>query len=156
MLFKIKRLRADSKAVAVTESLRSIGARKKYKTSRSELSIRYHQILNAASDPMAVVNQDRIIVHLNNHAEDKFGYCGHEVEGREFTIIVPDGLSKALGVRGEKASKHTGRRKDGRLFPIELTIRQLESADEVLMIVTIHSTAVSHPFEPSEPEDFAR
>jgi PAS domain S-box-containing protein len=139
MFFKFNSSNSTRKRLAASAAIISVGVRKDSEKRQAQIVVKYRQILEAASDPMVIVNQERVIVLLNLQAEKKFGYLSDELVGQKFTKIIPEGLWKALGLRSGCVSTLTGRRKDGSDFPIELTLRSLGSAEEILMIATIRS-----------------
>lgn len=94
------------------------------------------EILQLAGDPIIVVNDGGRIVLLNRAAEGTFGYNADEVLGRpiEALLVEPalpaDARSWALDpelawpgrLHGRERRTMTGRRRDGREFPAEVTL----------------------------------
>ena len=109
----------------------------------------YRRLLDAAPDAMVVFNQAGDIILLNVQAEKQFGYRREDLLGRKVRTIIPEGFSERLladGLRSvEDALAHqigtgielTGRRKDGREFPLEIMLSPLRSGGDVLVTAAI-------------------
>lgn len=91
-------------------------------------------ILDASSDAVITINQQGIIVRLNATTEKMFGYTEAELLGRNINVLMPSPhherhdqyLARYLET-GQARMIATGRevdcrRKDGTLFPAELTV----------------------------------
>jgi PAS domain S-box-containing protein len=119
-----------------------------------ESEAKYRGLLEAAPDAMVVVNQGGEIVLLNLQAEKEFGYHRDELVGQKVTNIVPEGFAERLVAddlrfkEGETAQQIgggielTGRRKDGSVFPIEIMLSPLESAEGTLVTAAIRDISV--------------
>lgn len=99
-------------------------------------------LFEAAPDALVVIGPDGRIVHANAHAEALFGYPRGSLEGREIEDLVPDEArsrhrayrDRYMGqphVRPMGATGQTlvGLRSDGSVFPIEIALSPLPSAD---------------------------
>ena len=98
---------------------------------------RFRDLLESAPDAIVVVNQEGKIELANEQAEELFGYGREELLGRDTQMLVPERLrekhaeergkffresrDRAAGTRLEMY----GRRKDGREFPIEVSLSPL-------------------------------
>jgi PAS domain S-box-containing protein len=119
-----------------------------------ESEAKYRGLLEAAPDAMVVVNQGGEIVLLNLQAEKEFGYHRDELLGQKVTNIIPEGFAERLVAddlrfkEGETAQQIgggielTGRRKDGSVFPIEIMLSPLESAEGTLVTAAIRDITV--------------
>ena len=119
-----------------------------------ESEAKYRGLLEAAPDGMVVVNQGGEIVLLNAQAEKQFGYRRDELLGQKVTNIIPAGfaerlVSDALRTTAEALSQHIGtgielhgRRKNGTLFPIEIMLSPLQSAEGILVTAAIRDITV--------------
>jgi PAS domain S-box-containing protein len=117
-----------------------------------ESGAKYRGLLEAAPDPMVVVNQSGAIILLNLQTEKQFGYGRDELIGLKVTHIIPDGFAEQLiaystptvfeGQRVGTAIELTGRRKDGSEFPIEIMLSPLENAEGVLVTAAIRDISV--------------
>jgi PAS domain S-box-containing protein len=114
-----------------------------------ESEARYRGLMEAAPDGMVVVNQDGEVVLLNARAEKQFGYHRDELLGQKVTDIIPEGFAErliadALRTTAEALAQQIGtgiellgRRKNGTMFPIEIMLSPLESAEGVLVTAAI-------------------
>jgi PAS domain S-box-containing protein len=138
----------------VTAAIRDISVRKRADKHLAQMEGRYRGLLEAAPDAMVVVHQDGGIVLLNLQAEKEFGYHRDELLGQKVTNIIPEGFAERLVAddlrfkEGETAQEIgggielTGRRKDGREFPIEIMLSPLESAEGTLVTAAIRDISV--------------
>src|ERR1700723_3322629 len=115
---------------------------------------KYHGLLEAAPDAMVVVNQSGEIVLLNVQAEKQFGYRRDELIGQKVKNIIPQGFAERLIADGSRSAAEAlaqqigtgielnGRRKDGSVFPIEIMLSRLESAEGILVTAAIRNISV--------------
>ncbi len=103
-----------------------------------EREARISSIMNTTVDGIITIDEDRIIESFNQAAEKIFGYAADEVIGRNVSILMPDphqsrndqyvqaylkgARSKVLGT----AREVLGRRKNGTMFPVELSISEAD------------------------------
>jgi PAS domain S-box-containing protein len=133
----------------VTAAIRNISARKAADAQLARMEARYRGLLEAAPDPMIVLNEAGKIVFLNLQTRKQFGYGSDELTDESVNTIIPEGLAEllqpgrhggppgALTQQMGPAIELTGRRKNGDRFPIELMLSPLESAEGVLVTVAI-------------------
>ncbi len=105
---------------------------------------RWNAILQTAQDAIICITGDGEVTLFNPCAEQMFGYAADEVVGRNVRMLMPSpyreehdgyvasyrqtGVAKAIGrVRQVKAQ-----RKNGEVFPIELSVSEARVADDVL------------------------
>jgi PAS domain S-box-containing protein len=100
--------------------------------SRSEERIR--DLINSAKDGIISMNKAGTIVLFNRAAEQMFGYAASEMLGRSPGVLIPphyrqayeEGWNLYLRLRAAKiagkAALFRGQRKDGTLFPLELSL----------------------------------
>jgi PAS domain S-box-containing protein len=135
--------------ILVTAAIRNISLRKSAEKYLAQMEGRYRGLLEAAPDPMVVVNQVGDIVLLNVQAERQFGYRRDELLGQQVKNIIPDGFAERLradGLRSAQAAlaqqigtgiELTGRRKDRSEFPIEIMLSPLGSGQDILVTAAI-------------------
>jgi PAS domain S-box-containing protein len=108
-------------------------------TARAE---RLDAILNTTIDGIIVINAKGIIEAFNRGAERLFGYPESEVMGRNVSLLMPSphhedhdtyldrylttGDAKVIGIGREV----TARRRDGTLFPVQLSVGEMRIGSE--------------------------
>ena len=108
-------------------------------TARAE---RLDAILNTTIDGIIVISASGIIEAFNRGAEQLFGYPESEVIGRNVSVLMPSphheehdrylerylttGEAKIIGIGREV----TGRRRDGTLFPVHLSVGEMRIGGE--------------------------
>jgi PAS domain S-box-containing protein len=140
--------------ILITAAIRDISVRKKADAHLAQMEGRYRGLLEAAPDAMLLVNRDGEIVLVNAQAERQFGYQREELVGESLQTIIPEVGSIAAEVERRLAEAErpcgaplaqkpvtaielTGRSKDGRALPIEITLSILESSEGILVPVAI-------------------
>ncbi|NVO25092.1 hybrid sensor histidine kinase/response regulator [Donghicola mangrovi] len=112
------------------------------------LAARMKTIVNTSLDAVLVVDADGIIEEFNGAAEKVFGYTQQEATGQNLAdLIIPDEYKRAHDIgmqrmreRGEKRLVGRGRieiealRKNGAVFPVELSIEQVETNEGILFV----------------------
>jgi len=100
----------------------------------------FRSLAETAHDAIFFTDSSGSVVFWNGAAEEMFGYSAEEMGGKPLTIIVPPrlreaherGIARALSgnlpVSG-KSTEITGLRKNGREFPLELTLATWRSRD---------------------------
>lgn len=119
------------RAVGVKHLTGEVAAVKEALTASEE---RFREVVQTAPDAIVLADENGSILSWNAAAESLFGYSREDVIGLPLTMIMPDryrtDYSKALEqvrLSGEFRHKGTSRnlhglRKDGREFPIELSL----------------------------------
>jgi PAS domain S-box-containing protein len=139
----------SSTGILVTAAIRNITLRKDAEKHLEQMEARYRGLLEAAPDGIVVLNDSGEIVLLNAQAEKQFGYRRDELLGSNVKEIIPERFAERLTADALRTAADTpgprtgtgieldGRRKDGTLFPIEIMLSPLESADGVLITAAI-------------------
>ena len=109
----------------------------------------FRAVFNCAPDGIVVVDDGGRIVEVNPCAEEQFGYASHELVGRPIEMLIPQ--SQRAGHEKQRASYHAdptvrsmgvglelaGQRKDGREFPVEISLSPWRSEEHVFVIAII-------------------
>ncbi len=107
---------------------------------------RLQLILDNVADSIVTITEKGTIVSCNPGTEKIFGYAQDEMLGENLRILMPEneasahdayldaymktGVASIIGVGRELE----GRSKDGTIFPIDLTVSQMEVNDEILFV----------------------
>jgi len=139
----------SAEGTLVTAAIRDITVRKDAEEHLAQMEGRYRGLLEAAPDGMVVVNQSGEIVLLNVQAEKQFGYSRDELLGQKVTNVIPEGFAERLAADSLRTTAEAlaqqigtgiellGRRRDGTVFPIEIMLSPLESAEGILVTSAI-------------------
>ncbi len=103
----------------------------------SRVKAEFRSIFDNAMDGIITIDKKGIIEHFNSAAEKIFDYSAQEAIGQNINILMPEqhskrhdtylknylstGKSRLIG----KATKVEGVRKDGTLFPLEISVNKL-------------------------------
>jgi PAS domain S-box-containing protein len=118
-------------------------------TERKRAEEKFRGLLESAPDGMLIVDDCGKITLVNSQAEQLFGYRREELLGQAIEILVPEQyrqihpaqcaaylqnpLTRPMGV----ARDLSGRKKDGRLFPVEISLSPLVTGCERLVICAV-------------------
>ena len=112
-------------------------------------ALRSQRLLEAAPDAMVVADGSGTIVVINAATERLFGYTREELVGQPIERLVPESSgAKHVGHRDGYLAKPTvrgmgsglelwGRRKDGTLVPVEVSLSPMESPDGLLVVAAV-------------------
>ncbi|MBF0183877.1 MAG: diguanylate cyclase [Magnetococcales bacterium] len=105
---------------------------------------RMEAVFNTAADSIIVINSAGIMESVNRAAERMFGYSQAEMVGQNVSLLMPSpyrerhdssianylntGKAKVLGIAQELVAI----KKNGKTFPIELTISEVKLTDRLL------------------------
>lgn len=119
-------------------------------TERRAVDARYRAMLDAAPDAMIGVDESGVIVMVNKQAEKLFGYGREEMLGELVELLVPRGaraahpghrddyLRSGGGVRTvSERPDLAARRKDGTVFPVEISLSSMKTPDGVVVSAAI-------------------
>lgn len=109
----------------------------------------FRGLLEAAPDPMVIVDQGGTIVLVNAQVEQRFGYERGELIGQSIEILVParfagmhagfrngyvrEPRTRPMGLAGDLYA----RRKDDSEFPVEISLAPLETEDGLLVLAAV-------------------
>jgi PAS domain S-box-containing protein len=117
-------------------------------TAQRAAEARFRALLESAPDGIVVVSADGTIVIVNSQTERLFGYTRQELLGQAIEMLVPERFRGAhTGDRSAYASDPrlrpmgagralTGRTKDGREFPVEISLSPL-ATDQGRLVMSI-------------------
>ena len=114
-------------------------------SARHRAEQKLHGLLESAPDAIIVADADGQIVVANARAEAIFGYSREELIGSPVELLVPEASRSAhVADRGDwfkrpvarhvgSAGQFYGRRKDGSVFPAEITLNPIETDEGMLV-----------------------
>ena len=133
----------------------------------------FQRLLNAAPDPMIIVDREGRIVHVNQETERQFGYPRSGLVGLAIEVLLPEsyrerhieqrnGYFAAPRIRAMGEGKNLlARRMDGSEFPVEISLSPLQIGDDLLIISSVRDISSRRRHEEelarsnSELEQFA-
>lgn len=123
---------------------------------RRESERRFESLLEAAPDPIVIVDEAGTIVLVNEQVEQSFGYAREELVGKSVEVLVPEHLwtlhrRHRSGFMAHPEGRHMGkgiellaRRRDGSEFPTEISLSPLRSQEGLLVIAAVRDITERH------------
>jgi PAS domain S-box-containing protein len=114
-----------------------------------------HGLLAAAPLALLAVDDDGTILFANDYTEQLFGWPRAELVGQPVECLVPDGVvgrhielrrghEPAAAARSSEAGPGLcGRRRDGSLFPAEISLNTFQTAEGMVVAVAVGDATVS-------------
>jgi PAS domain S-box-containing protein len=111
--------------------------------------VQFQSLLEAAPDPIVIVNRSGSVVLVNTQAEQMFGYARHELLGKTFESLVYQDVTQGPDAGGspwttvtngvEVSPLFVGRCKDGSRIFVEINFNPLETKTGPLLISTMRN-----------------
>lgn len=110
---------------------------------------RFREILESTPDAIIIVDSKGAIQMINNQAERLFGYTRRAMIGKKVEWLMPTGVKQEDTTHQDHYSEDPrhrpmtiglemyGRRKNGSLFPVEITLNPLQSEHGILTCAAI-------------------
>jgi len=136
----------SAEGVLVTAAIRNITVRKEAEKHLTQVEGKYSELLEAAPDAMLSICKTGRIVLLNSQMERLYGYGRDELLGQLAAVVLPERLRSGhatrlagyfAGAKEQPAIELPGRRKDGTEFPAEINVSPIDTADGLLLTVSI-------------------
>ena len=120
-------------------TLRLFAVRAAAELERQKLDARFHDLFEFAPDAIMMANAAGSIQLVNRQAEQLFGYERGELVGQPVEILIPASRGQGDGPRtmGTGRSDLHGRKKDGTVFPADISLSPLESEEGRLVVAAV-------------------
>lgn len=115
----------------------------------TELGLNFRDVLDSAPDGILVADLDGRIRFVNRQVSELFGYSEHELLGATVEVLVPERLRSRHEAHRSTFALHPSSRpmglgldliasaKDGREFPVEISLSPRETPSGTLVIAVI-------------------
>lgn len=129
--------------------IEDITARKQAEAVILESEERFRILIDSMADGLVTIDDRGIIQTMNPAAESLFGYTADEIAGRNVSMLMPDpyrsehdtfiknylttGIARIIGIGREVE----GLRRDGTVFPLELTVVEMHLKEERIFVGTL-------------------
>ena len=118
-------------------------------TDRKKAEHRFEALLESAPDATVIVNADGDIVQTNQQTERLFGYSAEDLLGKKVEALLPDRFRERHPAHRKQFFKDSqvrpmgvglelyGQAKDGREFPIEISLSPIMTEDGMLVSASV-------------------
>ena len=135
--------------LAIIATVVDISARKAAEAALAGSELRFRAVLESSPNPIVGIDRQATITYANPKVEAAFGYTSTEVLGQPIEMLLPERVrtrhvehrtrfmerpvARPMGIGLDLA----GRRKDGREFPVEISLSPVETPDGLLVFATV-------------------
>ena len=138
--------KAANRQMELEDIISIINARKQAEEALKRSEERYHDLIEFANAGIIAVENEKII-QVNRKAEEFYGYSKEELIGQSTRILTPEHYWKkhsellneylTSGNVGKMLFEEEGIRKDGSLFPIEISFSLSERGENSITIIAV-------------------
>ncbi|MBV9507102.1 MAG: response regulator [Acidobacteriia bacterium] len=122
----------------------------------AKAELKFRSLLEATPDAMLITQADGVIVLVNAHMHELFGYERGEILGQNLRVLVPGWSFPPLPRTGAGTAGHVsepqdlcGIRKDGSKFPVEMSLSPLQTEEGLLITSVIRDISERRKAEES-------
>jgi PAS domain S-box-containing protein len=138
-----------SDGLQVFATVVDISARKAAEDALAESERRFRTVLEASPNAVVGVEADGTIIYANPRLEEAFGYAPDEVIGQQLQMLLPERVRDRHGAHRQRFMEHpvvrpmgigldlTGRHKDGREFPVEISLSPVQTPGHMQVFATV-------------------
>lgn len=98
---------------------------------------KFRSLLEAAPDAIVISSEAGRISLVNSQAEILTGYSRDQLIDRDIRMVVPDWQLNSLSRSSGSPNEHRARRKNSTEFPVEISLRPLQTEEGLLIISAI-------------------
>ncbi len=98
---------------------------------------KFRSLLESAPDAMVIAGENGVISLVNERVESLFGYSRQELLGQPIDNLIQTQLSTLTSQAVGVGTELVGHRKDGSFFPIEVSVRPLQTETGLLVSSSI-------------------
>ena len=122
-------------------------------SERKRAESRFRDLFEFSPDPIVIVDGKMGITDINRRAQELLGYERAELIGRGVEAIVPEDVRQELRagithyftipgplLMGTGKGSLQARTKQGRVFPVDISLSPLRSGEDVLVVATLRET----------------
>lgn len=139
--------------------LRDITGRKRAEQDILSSELKYRTLFETSTDAIFVETLDGHVLDCNAAACDMLGYTKEELVGLTVADLVPEEVAKTLPAlitaeltTGGAFVEATNRKKDGRVFPVEVSTRLVTVGEQQLAMVCVRDVSARKQIEQQSNE----
>jgi PAS domain S-box-containing protein len=126
-----------------------ITARRGAEAALAESERRFRTVLEASPNAIVAVDEQGIVTYANPRVMDAFGYIPEEVVGQPLIQLLPERVREHHDAHRARFMSNpvvrpmgigldlSGRRKDGREFPVEISLSPVQTPDGIQVFATV-------------------